>query len=373
MNTLIYDLRYGLRMFVWAVMACSVLGLVLHAKAQTAEADRPIDAATRQEVIETTLKLLRENYIFPDVAQQIEQAIREQIRKKAYDSISNPETFAQRLTAELQTLSHDKHMSVKYSREALPPPSESKPTVEEREERLSQARLSNFGFDRVERLPGNVGYLNLNIFWWLDVGGGDTAVAAMNFIANTSALIIDLRSNRGGDPAMVVLLASYFFENEPVELTSIFSRASENNNRTWTLPYVPGQRYLGKDVYILTSTETFSAGEAFAYDLKNLKRATVFGESTGGGANPRTGYPVKGNHFIVFVPTGRAVSPITKTNWEGTGVKPDIEVPADLALKTAHLAALKKLRDTNSKVSAKELKISIESLEKELDHASKRN
>lgn len=368
------NLPFASAHLIWAVMACSVFGLALRAKAQTAEADRPIDAATRQEVIETTLKLLQENYIFPDVAHQIEQAIRERLRNKEYDSINRPETLAQRLTAEMQALSHDKHMSVSYSREPLPPPSENKPTTEEREQRLRLARLSNFGFDRVERLPGNVGYINLNIFWWLDVGGGDTAVAAMNFIANTSALIIDLRSNRGGDPAMVALLASYFFENEPVELTGIFWRANERSNRMWTLPYVPGQRYLGKDVYILTSKETFSAAEAFAYDLKNLKRAMVFGETTGGGANPRTGYPVKGNHFIVFVPTGRAISPVTKTNWEGVGVKPDIEVPANLALKTAHLAALRRLLETNSaSAPPDELKSSVESLQKELDQASQRN
>jgi hypothetical protein len=346
----------------------------VQAQTRQEQPDAPLDATTRMAVIETTLKLLNENYIFPDVAKQIDTAIRQRLQKKEYDRIDNPATLAELLTSQLQEISHDKHMSVFYSHKPLPPPGDSSDTPQEREKRRHLAALSNFGFNRVERLSGNVGYMDLSIFWWLDVGGGDTAVAAMNFLADTSALIIDLRNNRGGDPAMVALLASYFFVSEPIELTGIYWRPGNNTNRTWTLPYVPGKHYLNKDVYILTSKRTFSAGEAFAYDLKNLKRATIVGETTGGGANPRNGYPVNNNqHFIVFVPTGRAISPITKTNWEGTGVKPDREVAAELALKTAHLAALKKLLERNADDAlTDELKSSIELVQKELNDLSKK-
>lgn len=346
----------------------------VQAQTQQEQPDATLDAATRKAVIETTLKLLNENYVFPDVAKQIDTAIRQRLQKREYDRITNPASLAEMLTSQLQEISHDKHMSVSYSRKPLPPPSDSSDTPRERENRRHLAALSNFGFNRVERLSGNVGYMDLSIFWWLDVGGGDTAVAAMNFLTDTSALIIDLRSNRGGDPAMVALLASYFFDSEPVELTGIYWRPSNNTNRIWTLPYVPGKRYLNKDVYILTSKRTFSAGEAFAYDLKNLKRATIMGETSAGGANPRSGYPVINNqHFIVFVPTGRAISPITKTNWEGTGVKPHIEMPAELALKTAHLAALKKLLERNADDAlTDELRSSIEVVQKELNELSKK-
>lgn len=332
-----------------------------------------IDAATRSEVIEVTLKRISESYVFPEVAKQIEDRIRERLQKKEYGGISDPAKLAEVLTSQLRAISHDKHMSVSYYSKPLPPPpNEDKETPQERERRRYLAGLSNFGFNKVARLSGNVGYLDLDIFWWLDVGGGDTAVAAMNFLGNTNSLIIDLRKNRGGDPAMVALLASYFFDNEPVELTGLYWRPIDSLQRSFTLAYVPGKRYLNKDVYILTSKDTFSAGEAFAYDLKNMRRATIIGETTGGGANPRTGYPINQN-FIVFVPTGRAVSPITKTNWEGVGVKPDMEVPAEQALNTAHLAALKKLMERNTEAALEdEIKSAIVTIQREMNAPKKR-
>ncbi len=334
------------------------------AQNRVSQPDLTIDAATRLQVIEVTLKQLNDNYVFPEVAKQIDVAIRQRLRRKEYDQITNPATLAEVLTTQIQEISRDKHMRVRFYSEPLPPPP-SQETPEEREKRRYTAALSNFGFNKVERLSGNVGYLNLDIFWWLEIGGGDTAVAAMNFLANTNALIIDLRDNRGGDSAMVALLASYFFDGEPVELSGLYWRPSDSTQRSFTLPYVPGKRYLNKDVYILTNKETFSAGEAFAYDLKNLKRATLIGETTAGAANPGTGYPIKGN-FIVFVPTGRAVSPITKTNWEGIGVKPDIAVPAEQSLNTAHLIALKKLLEAaTDEETRKRLKGFIETLERQ--------
>jgi retinol-binding protein 3 len=331
-----------------------------------------LDVATRSEVIEVTLKRIGDSYVFPDVAKQIETVIRGRLQRKEYDRITDPTGLAEMLTAQLQEISHDKHMRVSYYRKPLPPPpSQDRETPQAREKRRYVAGLSNFGFNKVVRLGGNVGYLDLNIFWWLDIGGGDTAVAAMNFLSNTSSIIIDLRNNRGGDPAMVALLASYFFDSEPVELSGLYWRPTDSLERAFTLAYIPGRRYLNKDVYILTSKETFSAGEAFAYDLKNLRRATIIGETTAGGANPRTGYPINQN-FIVFVPTGRAISPITKTNWEGVGVKPDVEVSGELALKTAHLMALKKLREHNTDDSlADEIKSAIETIEKELNESKK--
>ena len=129
---------------------------------------------------------------------------------------------------------------------------------------------------------------------------------------------------------------------------------------------MPGKRYLNKDVYVLTSKRTFSGAEEFTYNLKNLKRATIIGETTGGGAHPGGGFRIN-EHFGIFVPTGRAISPITKTNWEGTGVSPDIDVPADQALVVARLAALKKslltLQNPDFKAGVQE---EIQKLEKEL-------
>jgi C-terminal processing protease CtpA/Prc len=180
-------------------------------------------------------------------------------------------------------------------------------------------------------------------------------------------LIIDVRQNGGGAPGMVALICSYFFAGEPVHLNDLYWRPTNSTEQWWTLAYVPGRRYVGKDIYVLTSKRTFSAAEEFTYNLKNLKRATIVGDTTGGGAHPGEGVRIS-NHFGMFVPTGRAINPITKTNWEGTGVAPDISVPADLALKTAHLSALNKLESKEQDPELKrQLKEIAGRLRKELD------
>jgi C-terminal processing protease CtpA/Prc len=195
--------------------------------------------------------------------------------------------------------------------------------------------------------------------------GGDTAAAAMNFISNTHALIIDLRNCNGGFPEMVAFFSTYFFEGAPVHLSDIYERPTNQTQQFWTLPFVPGKRYAGKDVYILTSKRTASGCEEFAYDLQQLKRAVVIGEITAGAANP--GGTVRINeHFQVFIPTGRAINPISKTNWEGVGVKPDVEVSQEQALKAAQIAALKKLIETGTDEGWKgRWKTLVESLQKQ--------
>jgi hypothetical protein len=344
---------------------------------QTATAQQPgeppdmtIDAAARTEVIDGVLKKLNEAYVFPEVAKKMEQAIRERVQKKEYDSVTSASKFAQTLTTHLQEVSRDKHLRVHYSNDPLPPETPRRgPSPEERERFLSFMKSINFGFEKVERLSGNVGYLDLRGFTDADMGG-DTVVAAMNFLANTDALIIDLRQNGGGSPAMVALISSYLFR-EPTHLNDLYWREGEQTRQWWTAPYVPGKRYGDKDVYILTSNRTFSAAEEFTYNLKNLKRATIVGETTGGGAHP--GGPSRVNaHFAVWVPRGRAINPISKTNWEGTGVEPDVKVPANEALKTAHLAAVNKIAEKTSDQRRKDqLKEAAQTLQKELDELKK--
>jgi C-terminal processing protease CtpA/Prc len=188
----------------------------------------------------------------------------------------------------------------------------------------------------------------------------------MNFLAHSDALIFDLRESAGGgDPSTVVFLSSYLFGSEPAHLNDLYWREGNRTHQYWTLTYVPGRRYVGKPVYILTSKRTFSAGEEFAYNLQALKRATIIGETTGGGANPGDEFRIN-DHFEVFVPTGRAINPVTKTNWEGTGVRPDIEAPKAQALKTAHLAALRTLLEaTTDERSRGQLKSLIERIERQ--------
>jgi hypothetical protein len=355
-----------------AVAALAALSCLLAAGPGTAQIfigepppDRTIDAAERGEVIDNLLKELDKSYVYPETAKKMEEAIRARQKNGDYDKITSAFAFARALTDHLQEVSKDKHLRVIVAPGPMPKQGKDGPTAEERAAMRKRAASRNFGFRKAERLDGNVGYLELEGFMPTEAAG-DAAAAAMNFLADTDALIIDLRHNGGGSPDMVALLCSYLFDARPVHLNDLYFRPDDSTHQWWTLPYVPGRRYLGKDVYVLTSKRTFSAAEEFTYDLQCLKRATVVGEVTGGGAHPGGGRPLN-DHFGVFVPSGRAINPITKTDWEGEGVKPDVEVPADLALKTAHLKALRKLLDGNPDPMMKaEMEQAVERLEKEL-------
>lgn len=361
----------------WLVSCFTVLFLVASisvlAQTKKPQPDINIDAVIRAEVIESVIKQLNEQYIFPETAKEIEKAVRERLQRKDYDRITSAAELAKTLTTLLREVSRDQHLSVNYSFEPIRiRAKKTEPTPAEREGLRNYGEAINFGFEKVERLSANIGYLRLNLFFPTEYGA-DTAVAAMNFVAHTETLIIDLRGNDGGSPEMVVLLASYLFGNEPVHLGDLYRREGNATQQFWTLPFVPGKRYAGKDVYILTSKRTFSAAEGFTYDLKNLKRATVIGETTGGGANPRDVVRIN-EHFWIGLPTARAVNPVTKTNWEGTGVKPDIEVPAEQALKTAQLVALKKFLTTATDENRiNNLNKFIEALQKELDELKKKS
>ncbi|HKP81053.1 MAG TPA: S41 family peptidase [Pyrinomonadaceae bacterium] len=334
--------------------------------AQPEQPDLTIDAATRTQVVDAILKRLNDSYVFPDVAKKMEQSIRERVEKKEYDQITSAKEFSKKLTDDLQAVSKDKHLRVRYSHQVIPERGPRRePTAEEQEQRKRDLTWMNHGFGKVERLRGNIGYLEFFNFADEELGA-DTVAAAMNFINGTDALIIDMRNNGGGNPAMVALVCSYLFGSEPVHLNDLYWREGNRTDEFWTRKEVAGKRYVNKDVYVLTSKRTFSGAEEFTYNLKNLKRATIIGETTGGGAHPGGGFRIS-EHFGMFVPTGRAISPVTKTNWEGTGVTPDIAVPADQALLVARLMAMKKSLTTLTNPDFKAgVEDEIQKLEKEL-------
>ncbi|HEX9987177.1 MAG TPA: S41 family peptidase [Chloroflexia bacterium] len=308
-----------------------------------------LDADTRREVIENLARSVESDYVFPEVAQTMSEKLRMALAAGTYDDIVEPVALRERLTTDLQDVCHDKHVRVRCGGEIHFFGSPDEDADAARAEELAAAQWDNFGFYRVERLAGNIGYLDLHIFWDAGLpGAGDAAVAAMNLLAYTDALIIDLRKNGGGSPSMVGLLSSFLFGPEPVHLNSFYDRRDAKTRQFWTSAYVPGPRTPDKPVFVLTSTTTFSGAEEFTYNLKNLKRATIIGETTGGGAHPG-GYVDLTSGFCVFLPGGRAVNPITGTNWEGKGVEPDIEVPQaeafDLAYRLALETVLAKLED----------------------------
>jgi C-terminal processing protease CtpA/Prc len=296
--------------------------------------------AERRSVIERTAGLLETNYVYPDKGQSLARQIREEARTARWYDLDD-QAFAETVTRRLRELSGDGHFSLDYSARELPPESKSAEasfTAGEFERWYGVG--VNHGFEEVRRLPGNVGYLNLTVFA-PPAMGADLAVAAMTLLAQSDALIIDLRRNGGGDGAMGLVIAAYLLDKQQ-EMSGTYDRPSNTLSRSSTPVWVPGRRFgSSKPVYLLISRETFSAAEAFAYDLQAAHRAVVVGEPSGGGAHPFS-YRRVGAHFVLSLPEGRSINPLTGKDWQGVGVLPDVRVPAAQALDEAlRLARLK--------------------------------
>lgn len=335
-----------LRIVALALALAIPIAAASQAPARPAAAPPPVlDAAQKRAVVDEIAALFNKNYIFAEAAQKVEQALRAKLGSGGFDGMAAAPDFARAVAAVILEVTKDRHTGFSYNPDMAEDLRRLMSRSEEearqvRERRLEQGRRDNFGFRRVERLPGNVGYLDFRVFESPDAAG-PTAVAAMGFLAYCDAIIFDLRQNGGGDPAQIQLISSYLFD-QPVHLNDLYSRASDATENYWTLPFVPGARAAKADVYVLTSGRTFSGAEEFSYNLQNLKRATIVGETTGGGAHP-TDTMIVQRDFLLRVPIARAINPFSKTNWEGTGVKPDVAVPAAEAFERAYALALEKL------------------------------
>ena len=319
---------------------CGLLGIAIEGPVDpesSATSNKSLDHELRQRVVNRIADELVRSYAFEDVGQRMAEGIRKRLADGGYDGIEYAYPFAQRLTHDLRAICHDKHLRVSPR-----VPRTRRGQRDSRPESRRQDPDANYGFVRVEVLPGNVGYIKLNGF----SGTPDakpTAAAAMAFVANTDALIFDVRENGGGSPMMINFLCGYLFD-KPVHLNSFDNRAAGTFTHTYSDETVPGKLYgQQKPVYVLTSGYTFSGAEEFTYDLKHLKRATVVGETTGGGAHPVRDFTVN-KYFTLRVPFARAVNPITGTNWEGVGVIPHVDVSADQAKQKACELALQVLK-----------------------------
>lgn len=303
-----------------------------------------IDANEKNIVVDSICTNLEREYIFPEITQKYTDKLKEYLQSGKYDSIKEPEEFAAKITEDLAAIYKDEHLHIWYNPEWI---KNEKQRAELDEvailQKKREERNVNYGFEEIKIFPGNIGYLKLNSFSY-DTDAFNVAIAAMNFLSNTDALIIDLRKNGGGSPEMVQFLCSYFLDNPRKHLNSFYYKEKDKTTQYWTYTYLPGKRLDKVDLYLLTSKNTFSAAEGFSYHLKNMKRATVIGETTGGGAHNNK-FIILNDNFEMSLPFARAINPITKTNWEGVGVEPDVKTTKANAKETAYLLALEKLSE----------------------------
>jgi hypothetical protein len=301
---------------------------------------KKMGATERKSVIDTLIQKINTLYVYADLAKKMTAAIHSHLINHDYDTITDRATFAGRLTKDLYTISKDGHLGVDYTVVPAGPGNQGAPSEAEVNQFRSDWANHNFNFKKVELLDGNIGLLQLDSFFpgeWIK----DLAAGSMTFLAHSDAIIIDLRKNHGFAPDGVQLIESYFFD-EPVHLFDTFDRDARTMTQTWTLATVPGPKLVHKDLYILVSKNTFSAGEDFSYNMQSTGRAKIIGEVTGGGAHGTKLYKIS-TWFTAAIPFSYEVNQVTHTDWEGKGVQPDVPVPANQALLTAQLMAIQSI------------------------------
>ena len=286
-----------------------------------------------EKIIEQLITLVGENYILEERLPAIKKHLRKGIRRGDYNRLGGNRQLSDKLTEDLRTASSDLHFGVRLR--PAPMPACTIP-----QEKLSERVDTDTGLGRVALLAGNVGYLEIKAFVDPHVGAA-AADAAFQHLADSDALLVDVRHSRGGTPEMVAYLFSYFFDGEPFLFNSFHWRNQSKTLEFWTRNDLGSSRYVGRDVYILISPQTPSAAEGFSYHLQNFRRAMLIGQRTAGAAHTYEVFPL--GALEVAIPTGQPISPVSGANWEGTGVEPDFGVAAEQALDVAHRLALKRL------------------------------
>ena len=290
----------------------------------------------KEQAIHKLSQLMNDFYVFPNVAKSTEEHLLKQLNKGHFKQFKDDESFAAALTESVQSVNNDKHMRIQKNRPYVAPDNSPERKIEEQLDQINRSKWFNYGFVEVKVLKGNVGYLDLRGFAGLE-GGKPIADAYMKLMANTDAIIIDLSKNGGGSPDMVQYLCSYFFD-EKVHLNSLYYREGDKTIDFWTLDEIGGTKMPDLPLFVITSNRTFSGAEEFSYNMQTQKRATLVGQTSGGGANPGGTRSINENLYV-FIPTGKAINPITKTNWEGVGVIPEIKTELeDTFDKTYELA-----------------------------------
>jgi len=317
--------------------------MIQNVYAQDVNSKKVLTKKEKGTIVSSIEEHLNKTYIDLELSQKMITELNTNLKSKKYKAIIDPSEFSKVLTEDLQGVSKDLHLKIRFEPKRI---AQKKRVVSDEMQLEMEKRMAmkmaeiNYGFTETKILNGNIGYLNLRMFADIKYAE-EAATAAMNFLSNTNAIIIDLRTNGGGVPSMMQLLSSYFFDETPVLLSDFYERETGEKTQLYSFANVDGKRSTNKPVYILTSKNTFSAAEAFTYTLKHLDKATIVGEVTKGGAN-RTKRINLNDDFTISVPYIESIHPITKTNWEGKGVQPNIKTTEKDAFVTAYIDAVNK-------------------------------
>ncbi len=329
----------------------SILFVLFAIQAAFTQAQNSISKKEKKAVIENIKESIQYNYVFIDKAKLINRALDSINASGRYDQVIDYKAFATSLTNDLLAISKDKHFEVQYRPDLTQ--SRRKQEEENNEQSGEQeeafdinhwySQKINFGFEKVEILEGNIGYIKLtffDIFQWVK----PTIDATMGFVSNTDALILDLRGN-GGGYSSATYMASYFFGEEPILWSTSYNRADDETENEYTFQEVDGTRYLNKPIYILVDEKSFSRAEGFSYGMKHFNKATIIGQTTPGAAHG-INFLELDNSFFIQVPVEHNINPITKTDWEGVGVIPHIKTTEEETLKVAYTKALEMLMNS---------------------------
>jgi len=292
----------------------------------------------KKETIEKLSLLIQDFYIYPDVAKKTSEHLYKQYEARHFDNCKDNETFATVLTESVQSVNKDKHMRIMSNAPYIAPKNTLEAKSAHRMGQINNYRSINHGFKELKMLEGNVAYLDLRMFAPMD-RAKEMADAYMKLLSLSDAVIIDLTHNGGGDPLMVQYLCSYFFDKK-LHLNSLYYREGDRTEEFWTLEKVGGKKMVEIPLFIMIGEETFSGAEEFSYNMLTQKRATLIGQTSAGAANPGGTRGIN-EHLAVFIPTGRAINPITNTSWEGVGVQPEIQTKKEETLEQAHILAQK--------------------------------
>ena len=316
----------------------TLLFLLISMAAAGDPAQPSLSSDTAASVVKEMARLVRENYVFADKADGIVAKLEKQLADGRY-AVTDPQALATRLTEDLQAVTSDKHMSVKFNPEQAAGLSGPRGPGNDAF-RQQQMVSSNYGVLEMRVLPGNVRYVNISPgFFWDPARSPQALDDAMRFLGGGDAYILDIRTNGGGSPATVRYVVSHFMDAGQKLMMYRIGPDRTSESRTEA---VPAGKLAAKPLYLLTSSRSASAAEEFASHIKNFKLGKLVGATTAGAGhrNSLFGTP---EGFVISVSVGTAIHPVTGTGWEGTGVVPDIAVPVADALDVAHADALKDL------------------------------